>query len=316
MANTQPQLITRRRHYFYVLVFSVAAWLFIALAIGAFYPIYFKGGLCLCSEFIYYQSHYLHYNISFFVFGLGGIVAAFLTSPVINRMIIVANAQPQDEEIPLSRFARYGKLLLTWRGACIFIIMVSTYVAGHIITHKFIRLHPDKIRCRILHVMAKAGNNDRVKELVSYGYDINARDANSYTPMHYAAAFGKDSTISLLLELNADIDSNDHDSCTPLHAALDGWQEKTAVLLIMKGADINAKDRFGITPLHTACIRGYKDVVILLLQKGVEINAKRADGRTVLDCIKGFDPDLHNILRAHGAKTAAELEAEKAGSGK
>ena len=58
-----------------------------------------------------------------------------------------------------------------------------------------------------------------------------------------------------------------------------------------------------------AAIKGHKEIVKLLIAKGADMNAKMEDGDTPLDLAKGH-PELADLLRKHGGKTAEELKAE------
>ena len=72
----------------------------------------------------------------------------------------------------------------------------------------------------------------------------------------------------LLLASKADVNAKDKDGLTPLHwAAFKGHKDVAEVLLANK-ADVNAKDNLGLTPLHRATVIGYKDVADLIRQHG------------------------------------------------
>jgi hypothetical protein len=82
---------------------------------------------------------------------------------------------------------------------------------------------------------------------------------------------GQDAVVSLLLEKGTNVDSKDGDGNTPLHYA----SNKSVVsLLLENGADVNAKCNSGWTPLHHACKIGLDSVVSLLLRNGADANAK------------------------------------------
>ena len=75
------------------------------------------------------------------------------------------------------------------------------------------------LQSSFLHITAKTGEKDIVKEIINTGIDINIADSAGNTPLHYAS--------------------------------INGWID-IVVLLIDKGADINAKNRLNQTPLHFA----------------------------------------------------------------
>ena len=129
----------------------------------------------------------------------------------------------------------------------------------------------------LLHQAVIDGNIEAVKQHIAAGADVNAKDENGVTPLHWTET------------------------------------EEIAELLIAKGADVNAKDDWsGSTPLHRAATFGYKEIAELLIAKGADVNARTGSGETPLDlAIKykntGYVADL---LRKHGGKTAKELKAE------
>ena len=76
------------------------------------------------------------------------------------------------------------------------------------------------------------------------------------------------------------------------------------------GADVNAKGEEG-TPLHYASMLGHKEVAGMLITNGANVNAKGVGGQTPLDVAVAWDePEIADLLRKHGGKTAKELKAE------
>ena len=129
----------------------------------------------------------------------------------------------------------------------------------------------------LLHQAVIDGNIEAVKQHIAAGADVNAKDENGVTPLHWTET------------------------------------KEIAELLIAKGADVNAKDDWsGSTPLHRAATFGYKEIAELLIAKGADVNARTGSGETPLDlAIKykntGYVVDL---IRKHGGKTSEELKAE------
>ena len=107
----------------------------------------------------------------------------------------------------------------------------------------------------------------------------------------------------------SDVNWKDQNGKTLLHYAAWKGHKEIAELLIANGADVNAKDDKGGTSLHVAALEGHKEVAELLIAKGADMNAKIEDGDTPLDLAKGH-PETADLLRKHGGKTAEELEAE------
>ena len=77
-----------------------------------------------------------------------------------------------------------------------------------------------------------------------HGVDLDARDADGWTALHWAAGNTNPSCLDLLLEEGASIDARDANGCTPLcYASL-----RCANRLILKGADVRNTDNAGDTP--------------------------------------------------------------------
>ena len=78
----------------------------------------------------------------------------------------------------------------------------------------------------------------------------------------------------LLLANKADVNARDRDGNSPLHFAAFNDHKDIADLLLAKGAAVNAKTDKGVTPLHWAAMKGHKDVVELLLANTADVNAQ------------------------------------------
>ena len=61
--------------------------------------------------------------------------------------------------------------------------------------------------------------------------------------------------------------------------------------------------------LHDAVWEGRKETAELLIANGADVNAKADGGNTPLDWAKPY-PEIADLLRKHGGKTAEELKAE------
>ena len=87
---------------------------------------------------------------------------------------------------------------------------------------------PDKTP---LHLAAERNLLSTIDLLVSYGADINARDADGYTPLHTAACHGKLEALKKLVELNADLSLLTNDGLDALQLANLNDEEEMEVYL-------------------------------------------------------------------------------------
>ena len=83
------------------------------------------------------------------------------------------------------------------------------------------------------------------------------------------------------------------------------------IKLLSAGSNVNGKGWDGETPLHNASSAGHLEIVQLLLVNNAQINPI-CWGETPVDRAK--KPEIENLLRQDGGKTAEELKATKNGS--
>ena len=126
-----------------------------------------------------------------------------------------------------------------------------------------------------IHKAVESGNIKAVKQHLDAGTDVNAKDADGFTSLHYAARWGF---------------------------------KNIAELLITEGANVNTKNNYKETPLQYAANIDDREIVKLLITKGANVNTINGNGQTPLEMSLGSE--MADLLRKHGAKTAEELKAE------
>ncbi|XP_035762875.1 receptor-interacting serine/threonine-protein kinase 4 [Neolamprologus brichardi] len=113
--------------------------------------------------------------------------------------------------------------------------------------------------------------------------NVNAKDEDQYTALHWAAQNGDEAITRLLLDRAAAINETDGQGRTPAHVACQHGQENVFRVLLSRGADVQIKGKDNWTPLHYAAWQGHLGIVKLLVkQAGADVDGQTTDGRTPL----------------------------------
>lgn len=178
----------------------------------------------------------------------------------------------------------------------------------------------------LLHlVTARETSLEVVAALIDAGAEINAKDNEGNTPLHFALkrigreklpAQAYDGIVRLLLEKKADIHIANRCGQTPLHSASAFRADPPVVeLLIQAGANPNLKTLANCdawTPLHGATARNSAGIVAVLLKHGADPMARDGRGLTALQVAeRGGFAEAAGVLRASApaAVTAAAAPA-------
>ncbi|MBM4023806.1 MAG: hypothetical protein FJ280_00140 [Planctomycetes bacterium] len=147
-----------------------------------------------------------------------------------------------------------------------------------------------------LHWATHEGHAEAAKILLAHGAHVNARQTNGFTALHGAAWQDRQDIADLLITAGADRNARCSHGTTPLHVAVWWGKSRTAELLMEKGADVNARDKMGDTPLCEAAWNGDIGLARSLAQRGADVNAGNDRGIT----------PLHNAARL-GHSDVAEM---------
>jgi ankyrin repeat protein len=152
-------------------------------------------------------------------------------------------------------------------------------------------------------------NIKAIEKIINNKYDRRLLNTVYHTgnlPLHKAVCLGRLPIVKLLLDARADVNKKNRDYYTSLHWAAHNGHEEVINILLDNGAHINAR-RFsdensqygGDTPLYIAAQKGNKTVVEMLLQKNADIN------------IEGGDQGYGGILPLEAASQKGHVEVVK-----
>ena len=167
---------------------------------------------------------------------------------------------------------------------------------------------------------------DQTHLYIRTGIDVNAKDFDGLSPLHYAARFSNEEATRQLLRFpNIVIDEPCSKGNTPLKVSIERQHVNMIDVLVSKGADINRKEENplthavitragrslktllqyanidvnvivnGVTPLQIACQSQYREGIVLLLN---HIN---------IDSVSGGDNRPLAITRRAGFHSLAKL---------
>lgn len=129
-----------------------------------------------------------------------------------------------------------------------------------------------------------AQKSDRavLRELIKQHADVNARQADGMTALHWAAYVDDLESARLLVEAKADVNATNRYGVSPLSLACQNGNAAIVELLLEHDADANTALRGGETALMTAARTGRPSAVKALLKRGANPNAKERRGQTAL----------------------------------
>jgi ankyrin repeat protein len=134
-----------------------------------------------------------------------------------------------------------------------------------------------------LHAASGKGRLGTVQYLLSTAkYDVDARDINDETALHYACIHGHIQVVQCLIEAGANVEAMNELGSTALHMASDFGHAALVVHLHAEAnCNVRAANKHGLTSLHFASDNGYLEIVQYLVEvAGVSIHTKDEDGNT------------------------------------
>ena len=154
---------------------------------------------------------------------------------------------------------------------------------------------------------AEKGDRDTVRSLLKQLADVNVRQADGATALHWAAHRDDLETADLLIGAGADLNSANDYGITPLSLACTNGSAAMVEKLLRAGANANAVQQTEETAIMTAARTGNVEVVKLLLAHGAEVNGQETRrGQTALMwAVEQKRPEIARVLIEHGADVHA-----------
>ena len=149
-----------------------------------------------------------------------------------------------------------------------------------------------------------------VRTLLAEGADVDAREGDGSTALHWASYHENREVADLLIRAGAEVDAANDLGVTPLWAACENGSPAMAGILLRAGADPNRALPFGETLLMTAARTGNADVVGQLLAAGADVDAATAEGAygeqtALMWAVAQGHAAVVEVLLAHGADVGA-----------
>ncbi|XP_063706321.1 ankyrin repeat and sterile alpha motif domain-containing protein 1B [Culicoides brevitarsis] len=151
-----------------------------------------------------------------------------------------------------------------------------------------------------LHCAAQHGHTKVLTTLLATGANADVRNQRDESPLDLAAQYGRLQAVLLLTRANPELIIPLKFECTlshsPLHLASRNGHKDVVEVLLAAGVYINLQTPNG-TALHEAALCGKEAVVRLLLNNGIDIEARDGEGRTALELLQEFPPNVtRNIV--------------------
>ncbi|KAK9885661.1 hypothetical protein WA026_012424 [Henosepilachna vigintioctopunctata] len=148
------------------------------------------------------------------------------------------------------------------------------------------------------------GAFSRVKELIEAGYNVNERDSETVTLLHWAAINNRKEIMAFFIDKGAEVDAVGGElNATPLHWATRQGHLEAIVILMNSGADPTLRDAEGCSCIHLASQFGHTALVAYFIARGVSPDLVDRCGMTALmwSCWKVCNLDPTRLLITLGA---------------
>ena len=174
---------------------------------------------------------------------------------------------------------------------------------------------------RSMLIVSKKGDKETLLELLEQilhypKADLNFKDENGFTALHYACDEGNFKIVDILIKANCDVNTKTiTNKKTPLHLTAKHGFFDISKLLIENGAVINIGDNEKNTPLHLCAQGGHVELMKYFLDKLPQADNKNIYGKTpkdiaskieIKELLKEYLGKKDNVYRNIKIHTASE----------
>lgn len=165
---------------------------------------------------------------------------------------------------------------------------------------------------RDVHAAILKGDCKKIDKLTAGGLDVNARsDGDDWNLLHMAlvsvTAPPNPKVVSHLVRLGVDVNARDRQLWTPLHFAVRTRSTRVVRLLIEAGAEIDPLNDKQVSPLHLSVIKAPRNLELTEMLLAAGANPDNEEGactvRHYLSIVAGPDiPSFIELLRKYPKK--------------
>ena len=168
-------------------------------------------------------------------------------------------------------------------------------------------------------VLAKRGDREKFLEIFGQilsldknNRDINYKDEEGYSALHYACDEGNLKIVEILIDAHCNPNILNNLKQTPLHLSAKGGYFDISKKLIESGAILNVYDSEKNSPLHYICKNNYVELLKFFLTKSPQIEEKNIYGKTPKELTT--NSEIKNLIDDYISKLEKESKMSKISS--
>lgn len=151
---------------------------------------------------------------------------------------------------------------------------------------------------------ARTGKLQIVESLLGHGAAVNVQDSMGYAPLHFAVCHPR--IAHLLIENGANVDARNFDLCTPLHYAVYDRNMETVCMLLYYNCDPSLANSHKNTPFMEALTYRYEEIQHVLFEYIDDINDRNSNSDSLLTmALLSQSPYIEEIL-SRGAEVGCK----------